>query len=150
VIDKAANPHQIIDGCDSVKFVWINKHTILLWLIQDPAQVMSWCNRFVPVRPLFQHSNCKDIFLKNTVSFHCQTLPGISFLLNLPEMFRDIFPDSGVPNKSTVSPAVNRFRDKETLYRVVSDPRKRVNACIAERGGHFQRLIHYFCFLISV
>jgi hypothetical protein len=29
----------------------------------------------------------------------------------------------------------------ETLHRVASDMRKRVNACIAERGGHFQHLI---------
>jgi hypothetical protein len=28
----------------------------------------------------------------------------------------------------------------ETLHRVASDMRKRVNACIAERGGHFPTL----------
>jgi hypothetical protein len=29
----------------------------------------------------------------------------------------------------------------ETLHRIASDMRKRVNTCIAERGGHFQHLI---------
>jgi hypothetical protein len=55
--------------------------------------------------------------------------------------FRDTFPNSPVPDKSTISRLVNRFRDTETLLRVASDMRKRVNACIAERGGHFQHLI---------
>jgi hypothetical protein len=50
--------------------------------------------------------------------------------------FRDTFPDSPVPNKST-SRLVNRFRDTGTLHWVASDMRKRANACIAERGGHF-------------
>jgi hypothetical protein len=55
--------------------------------------------------------------------------------------FRDTFPDSPVPNKSTISRLVNPFRDTGTLHRVASNMRKRVNACIAERGGHFQHLI---------
>jgi hypothetical protein len=55
--------------------------------------------------------------------------------------FRDTFPDSPVPNKSTLSRLVNRFRDTGTLHRVASNMRKRVNACIAERGGHFK---HFF------
>jgi hypothetical protein len=55
--------------------------------------------------------------------------------------FRDTFPDSPVPDKSTISRLMNRFRDTETLHRVASNMRKRVNACIAERGGHFQHLM---------
>jgi hypothetical protein len=55
--------------------------------------------------------------------------------------FSDTFPDSPVPNKSTISRLVNRFRDTETLLRVASNTRKRVNACITERGGHLQHLI---------
>jgi hypothetical protein len=54
---------------------------------------------------------------------------------------QDTFPDSPVPNKSTTSRLVNRFRDTGTLHRVASNVRKRVYACIAERGGHFQHLI---------
>jgi hypothetical protein len=42
--------------------------------------------------------------------------------------FKDTFPDSPVPNKSTISRLVNRFRDTETLHRVASDMRKKVNA----------------------
>jgi hypothetical protein len=33
------------------------------------------------------------------------------------------------------------FRDTGTFYRVASNMRKRVNACIAERSGHFQHFI---------
>jgi hypothetical protein len=55
--------------------------------------------------------------------------------------FGDTFPHSPVPNKSTISRLVNRYRDTETLHRVASNMRKRVNACIAERSGHFQHLI---------
>jgi hypothetical protein len=32
--------------------------------------------------------------------------------------FRDTFPDSPVPNKSTISRLVNRFRDTGTLHRL--------------------------------
>jgi hypothetical protein len=61
--------------------------------------------------------------------------------------FKDTFSDSPVPNKSTISRLVKRFRDTGTLHRVASDMRKRVNACIAERGGHFQHLMwHWFMF----
>jgi hypothetical protein len=63
-----------------------------------------------------------------------------SYLIYQTE-FRDTFPDSFVPNKSTISRLVSRFRDTGTLHRVASNMRKRVNACIDERGGHFQHLI---------
>jgi hypothetical protein len=64
--------------------------------------------------------------------------------------FRNTFPESPVQNKSTISRLVNRFRDTGTLQRVASNMRKRVNVCIAERGGHFQHLLilFFFCFLI--
>jgi hypothetical protein len=64
--------------------------------------------------------------------------------------FRDAFPDSPVPNKSTVSSLVNRFRDTGTLHRVASDMREKVNACIAERDGHFQHFLYITLFFISV
>jgi hypothetical protein len=55
--------------------------------------------------------------------------------------FRDTFPDSPVPNKSTISRLVNRFCHTGTSHRVASNMRKRVKACIAERDGHFQHLV---------
>jgi hypothetical protein len=55
--------------------------------------------------------------------------------------FRDTYPDYPVPNKSTISRLVNRFRDTGTLHRVASNMRKRVSVCITERGGHLQYLI---------
>jgi hypothetical protein len=62
-------------------------------------------------------------------------------LVTFQNEFRDKFPDPPVPNMSTISRLVNRFRDTGTLHRVASIMRKRVNACIVERGGHFQHLI---------
>jgi Fe2+ or Zn2+ uptake regulation protein len=61
--------------------------------------------------------------------------------LTCQNKFRDTFTDSPVPNKSTISRLVNHFRDTGALHRVASNMRKRVNACITERGGHFQHLI---------
>jgi hypothetical protein len=59
--------------------------------------------------------------------------------------FTDTFPDSPVSNKSTIPRLVNRFCDtgsvQERNHSVTLDMRKRVNACIAERGGHFHHLI---------
>jgi hypothetical protein len=34
---------------------------------------------------VFKQSKCKDVFFTSATSVHCRTLPGISFLLNLPE-----------------------------------------------------------------
>jgi hypothetical protein len=36
---------------------------------------------------VFKQSKCKDVFFTSVTSVHCRTLPGISFLLNLPEKF---------------------------------------------------------------
>jgi hypothetical protein len=48
--------------------------------------------------------------------------------LTFQDEFKDTFPISPVPNKSTISRLVNRFRDTGTLHRVASDMRKGVNA----------------------
>jgi hypothetical protein len=55
--------------------------------------------------------------------------------------FTDKFPDSPVSNKSTISRLCIANVIAETLHRVAANMRDRVNACIAERGGHFQHLI---------
>jgi Fe2+ or Zn2+ uptake regulation protein len=55
--------------------------------------------------------------------------------------FKDALPDSPVTNKSTVSRLMNRFRDTGPLHRVALNMRKRMTACVAERGGHFHQLI---------
>jgi hypothetical protein len=41
---------------------------------------------------VFQQSKCKDVFFASAACVHSRTLPGISFLLNLPEWVRDTFP----------------------------------------------------------
>jgi hypothetical protein len=55
--------------------------------------------------------------------------------------FRETFPYFPVPNKSKMSRLVNRSRYKGNLQRVASNMMKTVNACIAERAGHFQHIV---------
>jgi hypothetical protein len=58
---------------------------------------------------VFQQSKCKDLFhMCNECSLSNITW---HLVLTCQNLFRDIFPDSPVPNKSTVSRLVNRFRD---------------------------------------
>jgi hypothetical protein len=109
---------------------------------------MSCCNLLAPVRQLSFNSRsarmCFSQVQRVFIVEHC--LASRSYLTCHSE-FRDTFPDSPVPNKSTISRLVNRFRDTGTLHRVASNSRKRVNACIAERGGHFQHLMQH-CFFV--
>jgi hypothetical protein len=55
--------------------------------------------------------------------------------------FRDTFPDSPVPNKSTVSRLVNRFRDTGSVQDRNSSGRPSVLSVDTERGARFQHLI---------
>jgi hypothetical protein len=115
--------------------------------IQELTQ--SWCNLLVPVRQLsFNSRNARMFFSQAQRVFIVEHCLASRSYLTCPNEFRDTFYDSLVPNKSTVSRLVNRFRDTGTLHRVASNMRKGVNACIAERGGHFQHLIKH-CFLFS-
>jgi hypothetical protein len=59
----------------------------------------------------------------------------------------DTFPGT-VPKKLKISRLVDRFRDIEILHRLASNTSKRANACIGERGGHFQHLT-LFIFYVS-
>jgi hypothetical protein len=68
--------------------------------------------------------NILDKFFKSDEAwFHTYTLPH-----TLEEI------------KQNIEVRISKVTAK-TLHRVVSKMRKRVNACIAERGGHFQHLI---------
>jgi hypothetical protein len=73
------------DSCNSIQFDCINKHTISLWLYRSRHVVT--CSR-------------------QSVSY----LSTVAVQGCLQNEFRDTFPDSPVPNKSTVSRLVNRFR----------------------------------------
>jgi hypothetical protein len=129
----------VTSQCNSIGL--INTHNIAV-TIQEPTQVMSCYNLLASVRQLsfnsrsarMSSSQVQRVFIVE----HC---PASRSYLTCQNEFRDIFPDSPVPNKSTISRLVNRFRDTGTLHRVASNVRKRVNACITERGGHYQHLI---------
>jgi hypothetical protein len=116
--------------------------------IQELTQITSCCNLFALVRQLYSNSRTARMSFSQVqrVSIVEHYLASRSYLTCQNE-FRDTFHDSPVPNKSTVSRLVNRFRDTGTLHRVASNMKKRVNVCIAERGGHFQHLTGH-CFFV--
>jgi hypothetical protein len=60
-------------------------------------------------------------------------------------VFRDIFPDSPIPNKLTLSSG-ELLHDTGTLHWVASNMRLTVNVCITEHGRHFGHLIIVCCF----
>jgi hypothetical protein len=109
--------------------------------IQVPTQVTAFCNLLTPVRQFSSNSwsarmsfsQVQQVFIVE----HC--LASCSYL-TCQDVFRDTFPDSPMPNKSTISRLANHFCDTGTLHRVASNMRKRVNACITECGWHFQHL----------
>jgi hypothetical protein len=128
--DRKVTQPIFIDGCNSVQLDCINKHTISLWLYKNlhksrhvvtysPFPQLSSNNR--SARMSFSQVQRMFIVERYLVSRSC---------LNYHNEFRDTFPDFPVPNKSTISLLVKRFRDTRTLYRVVSNVRKRVNASL--------------------
>jgi hypothetical protein len=100
----------VIDGCNSIKFGWIYKHNIAVTM-QELTQVTSCCNQLAPVRQLSFNSRSARIYFlqmqRISIVEHC--LASRSYLTCQNE-FRDTFPDSRVPNKSTVSRLANRLR----------------------------------------
>jgi hypothetical protein len=110
--------------------------------LQEPTQVTSWCNLLAQVRQLsFNSRSARMSFSRVQRVFIVEHYLVSRSYLTCHNEFRDTLPEYPVPNKSTVSRLVNRFRDTGTLHRVALNMRKIVNPCIAERGGHFQRLI---------
>jgi hypothetical protein len=101
-----------IDSCNSVQFDWINKHTISLWLYNSPRRShhVVTCSR-QSVSCLFNSrsarmyfSHVQRVFI---VEHHLASRPFLTY----QNEFRDTFPDSPVPRRSTISRLVNRFRD---------------------------------------
>jgi hypothetical protein len=88
-----------IDGCNSIKFDWINKHTISLWLYNSPRRschVATCLRQSVRCLSTVEVQGC--IFHTQRVFIVEHYLASRSFLTCHNE-FRDTFPDSPVPNK---------------------------------------------------
>jgi hypothetical protein len=118
----------------------INTHITVT--IQKPTQVMSCCNLLAPVCQLSSNSrSARMSFSQVQRVFIVEHYLASCSYLTCQNEFRGTVPDSPVPDKLTLSRLVNCVRDTGTLHRVASDLRKRMNACIAERGGCFQHLI---------
>jgi hypothetical protein len=79
--------------------------------IQEPTQVTS-CNLLAPVRQLSSNSrSARMSFSQVQWVFIVEHYLASRSYKTCQNEFRDTFPDSPVPNKSTVSRLVNRFRD---------------------------------------
>jgi hypothetical protein len=83
--------------------------------IQEPAQVMSCCNLLVPVCQLSSNSqSARMSFPQVQWVFIVKHYLASRSYLTCHNEFRDIFPDSPVPNKLT-SCLVNHFRDTGSM-----------------------------------
>jgi hypothetical protein len=90
-----------IDGCGSIQFNWINKHTISLWLYKTPRRsrhvvTCSCQSSFNSRSARMSFSQVQWVFIvKHYLASHSY--------LTCQNEFRDTFPDSPVPNKLTIS-----------------------------------------------
>jgi hypothetical protein len=148
-LESQATPIKIfIDVSNQVQFDRINKHALSLWPHTGPrrSRHVVTCSR-PSVRRLSSSSQIARTSFSQVQRFftaeHC--LASRSYLI-CQNVFRDTFPCSPVPNRPTMSRPVNSVRDTGCVHRVASVVGKEVNACIAERGSHFQHLI-WHCFL---
>jgi hypothetical protein len=131
-----------IDGCNSIQLDWVNKHTISLWLYKSPCRsrhVVTCSSQSVSCLSTVEVQGC--LLSEVQLVFIVEHYLASRSYLTCQNKFTDTFPDSPVPNKSIISLLVKSIRDTGTLHRVASNMRKSVNACIAERGGHFYHLI---------
>jgi hypothetical protein len=104
----------------------INTHNIAV-TIQEPTQVTSCCNLLAPVRHLsFNSRSARMSFSQVQRVFIVEHYLASRSYLTYQNEFRDTLPDSPLPNKSTISRLVNRFRDTRTLHWVASNMRERV------------------------
>jgi hypothetical protein len=122
--------------------------------IQEAKQVTSCCNLLAPVLQLsFNSRSARMSFSQVQQVFIVEHYLASRSYVTCQNEFRDSFPDSPVPNKPTISRLVNRFRDTGSVQDrnrfVASNMRKRVNACVAERGGHSQHLLNIVFFLFA-
>jgi hypothetical protein len=107
----------------------------------EPTQVMSCCNLLVPVCQLSSNSwSVRMSFSQVQRVFIVKHYLASCSYLTCQNEFRDIFPNSPVPDKSTVFHLVNCFCDTESMLDrncsgrlVLSDD--------TEHSGHIQHLI---------
>jgi hypothetical protein len=93
----------------------INTHIAVT--IQEPTQVTSCCNLLAPVRQLSLNSrSARMSFSQVQRAFIVEDYLASRSYLTCQNEFRDTFPDSPVPNKSTISRLVNRFRSLQKFF----------------------------------
>jgi hypothetical protein len=97
-------------GCNSIQFDWINKHTISLWQYKSPRRsrhVVTCSRQSVSCLQTVEVQGC--LFSQVQRVFIIEHYLASRSYLTCQKEFRDTFPDSPVPNKSTISRLVNRF-----------------------------------------
>jgi hypothetical protein len=122
VIEKSRNPYcNIYWWWHFIQFDWINKHTISLWLYKRPRKsrhVVTCSRQSVIFQLSFNSRSARMSFSQVQQIFVVEHYLASRSYLTCQNKFRDKFPDSPVPNNSTISRIVNRFRDTGTLHRV--------------------------------
>jgi hypothetical protein len=92
--------------------------------IQEPTQVMPCCNLLVPVRQLSFNSRSARIFSQVQRVFIVKHYLASRSYSTYQNELRDTFPDSPVPNKSTISRLVNHFRDMKSSLDCIKHEKK--------------------------
>jgi hypothetical protein len=72
-----------IDSCNLMQVYWINRHSIAA-AVQGPTQVTSCSNLIAAARQLPFSSQRASVFA-GALCIHCQQLPDITSLFNLPD-----------------------------------------------------------------
>jgi hypothetical protein len=97
------------------------------------------CNMLAPVRQLsFNSRSVRMSFSQVQRVFIVEHYLASRFYLTCQNEFRDTFPDSPVPNKSTISRLVNRFRDTGSVQ---DENRSGRPSVLSDDAGHFQHVI---------
>jgi hypothetical protein len=84
--------------------------------IQEPTQLTSCCNLLAPVRQLsFNSRSARMSFSQVQRVFIVENYLASRSYLTCQNEFKDTFPDSPAPNKSTVYCLANRFQSLQKL-----------------------------------
>jgi hypothetical protein len=135
----ATHTKLFVDGCNLIQSDWINNHTMSLWLCKSPrrSRHIVTCSR----RQLSSISrSARMSFSQVQRVFIVEHYLASRSYLTCQNEFRDTFHDSPVPNKSTISRLVNRFRDTGSVQDRNRPGRHSVWNDNTERGGHFKHL----------
>jgi hypothetical protein len=112
VIEKSRDPYENMYRWLQFSTIRLDQYTHnIVVTIQEPTQVTSCCNLLAPVRHLaFSSRSARMSFSQVQRVFIVEHYLASRSYLNCQNEFRDTFPDSPEPNKSTIRHLVYRLR----------------------------------------